>query len=70
MSTDSEVVTGYYRYTDIWFEWYVAPPRPNSNANPFPYHIQRHKVIPNSEDGAALKGLLGQLAQYLSFCNQ
>lgn len=23
---DVPVVTGYYRYTDIWFEWYVLYP--------------------------------------------
>ncbi|KAF9446955.1 hypothetical protein P691DRAFT_803252 [Macrolepiota fuliginosa MF-IS2] len=38
MPADSETVTGYYRYTDIWFEWY--------------------KVIPDADDGAALKGIL------------
>lgn len=24
MPKDVPVVTGYYRYTDIWFEWYAS----------------------------------------------
>lgn len=57
MPTDSEVVTGYYRYTDIWFEWYASSVLgcvACTDGN------ERYKVIADPDDGAVLKAILGQ----------
>ena len=50
------VVTGYYRYTDIWFEWYA------SDCIKFRLHwstLTRHQSLPDIDDRSPLKAILG-----------
>lgn len=51
---DVPVVTGYYRYTDIWFEWYASylPLRAA-------LIISRHQALPDIEDRGPVKAILG-----------
>lgn len=53
------VLTGYYRYTDIWFEWYCA-----FKASEFirlnSHLLFRAQALPDVEDGEPLKAVLGQ----------
>jgi hypothetical protein len=57
----TKIVHGYYRYTDIWFEWYGIVPRRALVADGFILtcrDICRHQALPNREDGYALKAIL------------
>lgn len=61
MPQDSPVVTGYYRYTDIWFEWRVAISSvPLLPFDQFPF---RHQALPDLEVRAPVKAILGKLNQ-------
>jgi hypothetical protein len=54
----TEVLIGYYRYTDIWFDWYVLR-RSNSAFDGKFETMKRHRAIPDEEDGTILKAILG-----------
>lgn len=62
-----EAVTGYYRFTDIFFEWRV--PFPTTTASPHTdrtsrchFYLCRHKALPTQEDVSPLKALLAYQA--------
>ena len=48
------VLQGYYRYTDIWFEWYGLVKCHWS----FRSGCCRHQALPNKDDGSPLKTVL------------
>jgi hypothetical protein len=54
---DFKTIHGFYRYTDVWFEWYVRVwafmDRTLLTCRDF-----RHQVLPNREDGFAVKAIL------------
>lgn len=58
MPGEATVVTGYYRYTDIWFEWYLAL---NCTVVGLWTNqpLARHQSLPEFEDRGPLKAILG-----------
>ncbi|PPQ68001.1 hypothetical protein CVT26_007364 [Gymnopilus dilepis] len=57
MPGEVPVVTGYYRYTDIWFEWseIFTPNHPAVS-----HTASRHQAIPDAEDRGPVKAILGE----------
>ena len=51
-----EGTTGFYRFTDIYFEWYAH--RVPLGRVSLAEGAQRHQVLPNQEDVSPLKALL------------
>ncbi|TFK43450.1 hypothetical protein BDQ12DRAFT_675007 [Crucibulum laeve] len=57
MAIDAPVVTGYYRYTDIWFEWASALPNPDDRA-PLKA-IFAHDALVHSDHPLHVDGIVG-----------
>ena len=57
---DFKTIHGFYRYTDIWFEWYglVVFIMVVIDVLDFIRIDCRHQVLPNKEDGFAVKAIL------------
>ncbi|KAH0839875.1 hypothetical protein J3R83DRAFT_826 [Lanmaoa asiatica] len=54
----SPVITGYYRYTDIFFEWYAPSSSSSSPSSLTTAH--RHQALPDPLDRNPLKAILAQ----------
>jgi hypothetical protein len=54
---DTPVITGYYRYTDIWFDWY-EPFFGLITSNSTPSTLPRHLALPVEDDRKPLKAVL------------
>ena len=53
---DVPVITGYYRYTDIWFDWYVYSICAHDVELEF--HTIRHQALSVDDDRGPLKAVL------------
>ncbi|PPQ77435.1 hypothetical protein CVT25_011017 [Psilocybe cyanescens] len=58
MPVNVPVVTGYYRYTDIWFEWYAHVPFTLSATDRRKCEHIRHQALPDIDDRAPIKAIL------------
>ena len=54
----SPVITGYYRYTDIYFEWCAS--QPSSSSSSTLTAAYRHQALPDPLDRSPLKAVLAQ----------
>jgi hypothetical protein len=55
---DFKTVHGFYRYTDIWFEWYGWRLWEFRGRDVLTCRDCRNQVLPNKEDGFAVKAIL------------
>jgi hypothetical protein len=55
---DFKTIHGFYRYTDIWFEWCSVVVSAFMDGTVLTCRDRRHQVLPNREDGFAVKAIL------------